>query len=673
MALTDLINIDKGTRKIYTVSSKDGFIPGRFWNGLCAKHGKCMFIDAPSLLRLEIVRGSKLGEEVIKHITMGRNVPSTILSDIVTNALNENKHISHGAAVVYGYPNTIQQQMAFSRNLEDNMFGSALFIDQLVVGGANNKQLMSQNVDKNGIGMLNSLREQHEQDGQLNVFELDPSNNNSNNNEHGLKQLKSFFFKCLNGNNMVTTPTPSTPNSIGLNTPNELTTKLSSDSNTSTSGNNYTFQFDGLNKTTPISTPETNLSYNYNNNNNSGMPMTGGSINATPGSSTYSNSTLKQNHQYPSPPIHQQYQPQQQQQQQQQQPQYGGQSYQYNNNSSSNPYRQQQQQQQQQQRKPVSNNRNGPRTFKQRGGIHKSAKNMGFPKLKQSKNSHNDQNQNRNTPPINNNSPIKNAISNNNNNSNNNTPTPPANLRSTAEERALELIKWLKRETKLPRKKHLERKPLLVQWKRYFTNGFVIGKLIEIHHIEAGYKFVKALKILDDGSSTDIKLDNWDLLKKYCNRRQVKFPMKDKEIKDIQEMKSIDAIIILMTRLYYYLHTLRAIVIPKLDVNVIGPNPLPALIAEYDAKNNTTRKLPQWKIDQQQREQQMHLTGGIGGGGGAYSQQQQQQHQGGGYGGYQQQQHQQQQQQQQSFGQPQYGQPYGQQQQQQQYGSGRQY
>ena len=60
---------------------------------------------------------------------------------------------------------------------------------------------------------------------------------------------------------------------------------------------------------------------------------------------------------------------------------------------------------------------------------------------------------------------------------------------------------------------------------------------------------------------------------------------------------------------YYYLHTLRAIVIPKLDVNVIGPNPLPALIAEYDAKNNTTRKLPQWKIDQQQREQQMHLTG----------------------------------------------------------------
>ena len=96
----------------------------------------------------EIKKKTGLNEkEVIKHITMGRNVPSTILSDIVTNALNENKHISHGAAVVYGYPNTIQQQMAFSRNLEDNMFGSALFIDQLVVGGANNKQLMSQNVD----------------------------------------------------------------------------------------------------------------------------------------------------------------------------------------------------------------------------------------------------------------------------------------------------------------------------------------------------------------------------------------------------------------------------------------------------------------------------------------------------------------------------------------------
>ena len=60
---------------IYTVSSKDGFIPGQFWNGICAKHGKCMFIDAPSLLRMQIVRGSKLGEEVIKHVIMGPTSP----------------------------------------------------------------------------------------------------------------------------------------------------------------------------------------------------------------------------------------------------------------------------------------------------------------------------------------------------------------------------------------------------------------------------------------------------------------------------------------------------------------------------------------------------------------------------------------------------------------------
>ena len=39
MALTDLIKLDQISRKVYTVSSKDGFIPGQFWNGICAKHG----------------------------------------------------------------------------------------------------------------------------------------------------------------------------------------------------------------------------------------------------------------------------------------------------------------------------------------------------------------------------------------------------------------------------------------------------------------------------------------------------------------------------------------------------------------------------------------------------------------------------------------------------------
>ena len=37
-------------------------------------------------------------------------------------------------------------------------------------------------------------------------------------------------------------------------------------------------------------------------------------------------------------------------------------------------------------------------------------------------------------------------------------------------------------------------------------NGYVIGKILETHHIEAGFSFVKALKILDDGSSRDIRL-----------------------------------------------------------------------------------------------------------------------------------------------------------------------
>ena len=174
MALTDLINIDKGTRKIYTVSSIDGFIPGRFWNGLCAKHGKCMFVDAPSLLRLEIVRGSKLGEEVIKHITMGRNVPSTILSDIVTNALNDNKTVSCGTAVIYGYPNNIQQNMAFNRNIDENTFGSAIVIEQDDTN--HNHQLISQNAENNGIGIIKSLREQYEQDERLQMFRLKSKN-----------------------------------------------------------------------------------------------------------------------------------------------------------------------------------------------------------------------------------------------------------------------------------------------------------------------------------------------------------------------------------------------------------------------------------------------------------------------------------------------------------------
>ena len=54
-------------------------------------------------------------------------------------------------------------------------------------------------------------------------------------------------------------------------------------------------------------------------------------------------------------------------------------------------------------------------------------------------------------------------------------------------------------------------------------NGYVIGKILETHHIQAGFSFVKALKILDDGSSRDIRLDNWDIIEKYCKRRKVHF------------------------------------------------------------------------------------------------------------------------------------------------------
>ena len=75
-------------------------------------------------------------------------------------------------------------------------------------------------------------------------------------------------------------------------------------------------------------------------------------------------------------------------------------------------------------------------------------------------------------------------------------------------------------------------------------------------------------------------------------------------------MKSVDTIILVLTRLYYYLNTLRAIVIPRLREEIIGPNPLPALLAASEAANSTGRRLPQWKIEQQQREQQKYVSGG---------------------------------------------------------------
>ena len=212
MALTDLIKLDQISRKVYTVSSKDGFIPGQFWNGICAKHGKCMFIDAPSLLRMQIVRGSKLGEEVIKHVTMGRNVPSTILSDIVTNALKEDKN-ARGIAVIYGYPNTLQEHMAFSRNLDEIAFAGSIFIDQ--AGTKNNTNIVSQNVQKSGIGIMKSLQDQYEQDGLLHTFALDQGDASS----ADLKRLKHFVFDCLSGNNVVDTPVPSTSHSVNTSVP----------------------------------------------------------------------------------------------------------------------------------------------------------------------------------------------------------------------------------------------------------------------------------------------------------------------------------------------------------------------------------------------------------------------------------------------------------------------
>ena len=92
-----------------------------------------------------------------------------------------------------------------------------------------------------------------------------------------------------------------------------------------------------------------------------------------------------------------------------------------------------------------------------------------------------------------------------------------------------------------------------------------------------------------------------------------KIAITKKEIQDIQEMKSVDTLISVLTRLYYYLNALRAIVIPRLREEIIGPNPLPALLAASETASSAGRLLPQWKIEQQQREEQKYLNGGIGG------------------------------------------------------------
>ena len=84
-----------------------------------------------------------------------------------------------------------------------------------------------------------------------------------------------------------------------------------------------------------------------------------------------------------------------------------------------------------------------------------------------------------------------------------------------------------------------------------------------------------------------------------------------KEIQDIQDMKSVDTIILVLTRLYYYLNSLRAIVVPRLREEIIGPNPFPALLAASEAANSPGRRLPQWKLEQQQRAQQEYLNGGV--------------------------------------------------------------
>ena len=124
-----------------------------------------------------------------------------------------------------------------------------------------------------------------------------------------------------------------------------------------------------------------------------------------------------------------------------------------------------------------------------------------------------------------------------------------------------------------------------MNWRRYFSNGYVIGKLVEACHKENGIVAVKALKILDDGSSLDIKHSNWDILLKYFKKRACNFPMEEEERKQIIEGKRVEVVLTVVTRLYYYVFSRKTNVKPRLDPSIIGEDPIPRLLAEAKAEN----------------------------------------------------------------------------------------
>lgn len=560
MALTDLMELGNGPRKVYMVASKDGFVPGVFWNGLCARHGKSIFIDFPSLLKMEIVRGSRLGTEILKHTSFGRAVPATILADIaVSNAIKPEKHQTKEDVVMFGFPNTLSEHIALKQALNGEVL-KMIYVD--ITG--QEQSLFSQNESQLNVGPLKAFKDELEREGHVHTYRMASTELKD---KRSLILLQNFFINCINGS-VPSTPAETvsqhgdeeeeerenTPTdyhvSQTLPTPTLKSPSAFSRGNTSTLygalasvGDVSPMQLTGqqhARNMVRFQMPEQQLGMSPN------SPLAG-AVRAQQSMGGYSDGS----------------QPQQTRlgQMMQHQPAWQAQKDQrYKAIPSLSPL-------------VASPKRsNQPKGVK----LHGSAKLSGSVNQPP-------------PPPPEPTSPLE---------------KPMKLLTSSLEDRAVELIRWLKTEQSLPRKKDLERKPLLVNWRRYFSNGYVIGKLVEACHKENGIVAVKALKILDDGSSLDIKHSNWDILLKYFKKRACNFPMEEEERKQIIEGKRVEVVLTVVTRLYYYVFSRKTNVKPRLDPSIIGEDPIPRLLAEAKAENGGGEAtLPQWKRQQLMQHQ----------------------------------------------------------------------
>eukprot|EP00949_MAST-11_sp_MAST-11-sp1_P000634 g634.t1 len=172
------------------------------------------------------------------------------------------------------------------------------------------------------------------------------------------------------------------------------------------------------------------------------------------------------------------------------------------------------------------------------------------------------------------------------------------------EKAAKELVKWIEKfDLPKSRLKNLSKKPILTTWRRFFSNGYIIGKMVE-RAFEGHIMVTKPLAQLEDGISLNTKQHNWRILKKLFQSRKVRFPIKDAEVAAMIAAKNTRTPVDIMARLYYFLTQnsgLHVAMVP-IDPTIIGENPMPELRKAEAAgqQRQQNRLLPQWKLAQQQ-------------------------------------------------------------------------